>query len=282
MPVSRSAIIGCPVSHSLSPALHQAAYDWLGLDWHYGRHEVTVDSLDQFIAGLDSSWRGLSCTTPIKRAVVALGAGDDTVQALGVANTVVFDGRPGQTERTRVRNTDVIGLRQALVAAGHERPRSAAVIGNGATACSAIYALTQLGVGSGQVVGRDLAKATDLAQRARAWGIALTPRRLGEELEPVEVVIAALPASAAGALSPWADASVAATEVVFDVLYDPWPTPLAAVAQAAGRQVISGLDLLARQAIDQVALLSGRTVPVEVFLAAAEQALARRRADQGV
>ncbi|MDR1387543.1 MAG: shikimate dehydrogenase [Propionibacteriaceae bacterium] len=282
MPVGRSAIIGCPVDHSLSPALHQAAYDWLGLDWHYGRHQVTVESLERFVASLDSSWRGLSCTAPVKRAVARLGVGDSTVRALGVANTMVFDGRPGQIEQTRVRNTDVIGFRQALIAAGHDRPRSAAVIGNGATAASAIYALAQLGVGQGQVVGRDPAKAADLADRARPWGIDLTPRRLGDRLDPVEVVLSALPAGGAAALEPLAADLVEGAEIVFDVLYDPWPTPLAEAAQAAGRPVISGLDLLARQAVDQVALLSGQTVPVEVFLTAAAQALARRRAERSV
>ncbi len=77
--VRRCAVLGSPIEHSLSPAIHAAAYAHLGLDWTYERHEVVADGLAAFVAGLDESWRGLSCTMPLKEAVVRLGQPDDIV-----------------------------------------------------------------------------------------------------------------------------------------------------------------------------------------------------------
>ena len=69
-------MLGSPIAHSLSPTLHRAAYAELGLDWTYDRFEVTTDGLADFVAGLDSSWRGLSLTMPLKEAVLDLGSVD--------------------------------------------------------------------------------------------------------------------------------------------------------------------------------------------------------------
>jgi len=89
----RCAVLGSPIVHSLSPVLHRAAYDALGLDWRYDAHEVTEAGLADFLDGLDTSWRGLSLTMPLKRAVLPLldETSDRATQA-GACNTVVLGG----------------------------------------------------------------------------------------------------------------------------------------------------------------------------------------------
>ncbi|MDR1448933.1 MAG: shikimate dehydrogenase, partial [Propionibacteriaceae bacterium] len=279
--VRRCAVVGSPISHSLSPLLHQAAYAWLGLDWRYGRFDLQPAALPGFVAGLDDSWRGLSCTMPLKRAVLALGQPDAAVQAVGAANTLVFDGPPGQASSTLVRNTDVTGLAAALRAAGLAKAASARVVGAGATAASALCALRLLGVPTIHLAARDLAARSALIERVESWPAALaeqtrpcrtavggqsqpvtlTAEPLDRPWRPVQLTVSTIPAPAAAAL---ADGLVRATDAVFDVLYDPWPTPLAAAARRAGRTVLTGLDLLAHQAAGQVELMAGRPVPVAV------------------
>ncbi|MDR1077906.1 MAG: shikimate dehydrogenase [Propionibacteriaceae bacterium] len=258
----RCAVIGSPIAHSLSPALHRAAYDYLGLDWSYDRHEVTAATLDGFMASLDDVWRGLSCTRPLKAAVVAWGRPDPTVAALGVANTVVFDARPGDRAHTRLANTDVTGLMALL------RPhaaRSALVLGTGATALSAVHALSRIGLSQIQLAGRDPAARAALADRARAWGTTVVPRDLDGRWDEAEVVVSTIPATAADLV---AESAAATAPVVLDVVYDPWPTPLSQAGRAAGRVVLSGRDLLVAQAEGQIALMTGQTCPQSVLRAA--------------
>jgi shikimate dehydrogenase len=265
-----AAILGSPVAHSLSPALHRAAYAWLGLPWTYTRHEVTEATLPGFIAGLDSTWRGLSCTMPLKSAILAWGRPDAVVRALGVANTVVFDGAPGDVEATWIRNTDVVGLREALRSAGLGRIGSARIVGSGATATSALYALSQLGLSEVQVAGRNREALTALGRRADAWGVAIEAESLTGHLSPVDVTVSTVPAPVA---AHWAETLVQATGAVFDVLYDPWPTALMEAAQRRGRTLVSGLDLLAHQAVGQIQLMTGSLVPVALLRSAAETAI---------
>ena len=107
--VRRCAVVGSPIEHSLSPALHRAAYAQLGLNWTYDRVEVDEHRLASFVAGLDGSWRGLSLTMPLKVAVLELGQVDELAKLAGAANTLVLEGG----ERW-VYNTDVGGLTWAV------------------------------------------------------------------------------------------------------------------------------------------------------------------------
>ncbi|MDR0284231.1 MAG: shikimate dehydrogenase, partial [Propionibacteriaceae bacterium] len=169
----KCAVIGSPIAHSLSPVLHRAAYAELGLDWEYDRREVTAAEVRDFIEGLDRTWRGLSVTMPCKRAIVPLGEPDPVVAALGVGNTLIFDGQPGDRAATRVHNTDVTGIQ--LVLGALDPAARIVVYGNGATARSCVYALAGLGVGRVAVRARDAAKTVGLAADGAAWGIAVAP-----------------------------------------------------------------------------------------------------------
>lgn len=270
----RCAVLGSPIEHSLSPAIHTAAYAHLGIDWTYERHRVVADELADFVAGLDDSWRGLSCTMPLKEAVVSLGQPDDIVTALGVGNTAVFDGRPGDPATTRIRNTDVLGLEAALLAADAGNASTALVLGNGATARSSLAALARLGVISVAVLGRDAAKTAALAGLGTQLGVAVRHLPLGGDVPQVDIAVSTIPADAQHGV---AEAVVASARIVFDAIYDPWPTPLAVASAAHGKgALLNGLDLLAWQAVYQVELFTGSTVPVDVLLDAARTALASR------
>jgi shikimate dehydrogenase len=269
----RCGVLGSPIAHSLSPVMHRAAYEWLGLDWSYDPYEVDEAGLPGFLAGLDASWRGLSLTMPLKREVIGmLDEATETVREVGAANTVLLaDGRMVGD------NTDVPGIVAALAERGVTRVRSAIVIGGGATAESFVAALRRIGLGSVRIVVRDPARVEELVRRASSHGvdIAVSPWENGDiEVEgegEVDLLASTVPASAVGVV---ADRLVSRAAAVFDAIYDPWPTPLAERAAAAGRVVVSGVDLLAHQAVPQVELMTGRAVPVEVVREAALAELA--------
>ncbi len=267
----RCAVLGSPIAHSLSPVLHRAAYAELGLDWEYGAHEVTEDELAAFVERLGPEWRGLSLTMPLKRAVVPLlDERSELVEVSGAANTVVLeDGRRAG------HNTDVPGAVAALTER-HEGPwRSAIVLGGGATATSVLLALAELGCTHAVLVVRDPARARetlDAVARHRHAPV-LEVRTFGEELEDADVLVSTIPA---GAQDDWVLSLVLQVGVVFDVVYDPWPTPLADGAGAGEVPLVSGLDLLVHQAVLQVELMTGRRPSVEALRAAGERALDSR------
>jgi shikimate dehydrogenase len=260
--VRRCAVLGSPIAHSLSPQLHRAAYAALGLDWAYERFEVTADGLADFVAGLDSSWRGLSLTMPLKQAVLELGEVDPVARLAGSGNTLILGGR------RRVYNTDVAGLVWAVrrVTSG-PLPR-VTILGSGATARSAVVALSQLATETVVVVARTPAKAETLVGLGTELGMQLRVQPWGSELPPADLVVSAV---VAGAVDTMADEAAASAPVVLDIVYAPWPTPLAQAATRAGHTVIGGLDLLVGQALRQIELMTGQSVPAEVLYAALPQ-----------
>ncbi|WP_329276726.1 shikimate dehydrogenase [Streptomyces sp. NBC_00691] len=270
----RAAVLGSPIAHSLSPVLHRAAYAALGLDdWSYERFEVDEAGLPGFVGELDDSWAGLSLTMPLKRAIIPLLDGiSDTAASVEAVNTVVFheDGR-------RVGdNTDIPGMLSALRERGVEKVESAAVLGAGATASSALAALARICAGPVTAYVRSEARAEEM----RGWG-----ERLGVDVRTAAwddaaeafaspLVVATTPAGTTNAL---AAAVPDAVGTLFDVLYDPWPTALAAAWSERGGKVVGGLDLLVHQAVLQVEQMTGvPRAPLAAMRAAGEQALAAR------
>jgi shikimate dehydrogenase len=252
--------------------LHRAAYAALGLDWSYDAHEVDGPGLPGFLDGLPPQWRGLSLTMPLKRAVLPLlDDQSETVRRAGAANTVVLhDGlRSGH-------NTDVPGVSAALRERYHGPVDRAVVLGGGATAASALLGLADLGCREATLLVRDEARAAEtVAAAARhPQDVSVDVRRIGEEVPRADVLVSTIPAAAqsAGVL-----ALVDNATAVFEVLYDPWPTPLARATEAAGQVLVSGLDLLVHQAVRQVELMTGLAgAPLEVMRDAGRRALAAR------
>ena len=270
--VTRCAVLGSPIGHSLSPVLHRAAYAELGLDWSYDAVEMTGAGLAGFLAGLDGAWRGLSLTMPLKRAVVPLldELAPEVVLA-GAANTVLL----GEGRRTG-HNTDIPGAVGALRERHADALRSATVLGGGATAASVLLAAAELGCTRAALVVREPARAAEtlevVARHPSAPSVEVF--RLGDPVPSAELLVSTVPAAAQ---DDWALGLVGRTSAVFEVVYDPWPTPLAAAALEAGLPLVGGLDLLLHQAVLQVELMTGAPqAPLEAMRKAGEQALAAR------
>ncbi|WP_316774854.1 shikimate dehydrogenase [Streptomyces sasae] len=270
----RAAVLGKPIAHSLSPVLHRAAYDELGLtDWSYERFEVDEDQLPGFIGQMGPEWAGLSLTMPLKRAVIPLvDEITETAASVDAVNTVVFT----EDGRRLGDNTDIPGMIAALREHGIEQVDSAAILGAGATASSALAALARICTGEVVAYVRSEARAAEM----REWG-----ERLDVEVRTADwadaeqalrapLVIATTPAGTTDAL---AGAVPERPTTLFDVLYHPWPTALAARWSMFGGAVVSGLDLLVHQAVLQVEQMTGHTpAPLNAMRRAGEKALAER------
>jgi shikimate dehydrogenase len=273
----RAAVLGKPVAHSLSPALHRAAYAALGLDgWSYEAIECDEAGLPGLLGSCGPDWAGLSLTMPLKRAVLPLlGWSDPVAAATGCANTVVF------TEQgPRGYNTDVAGLVTALTGAG-VKPRTATILGAGATACSALAALRELGLAEVTAAVRDAARAAGLLAAASRLGVRVHLAPYGSEAfktgnPETDLLISTVPGGGTDFFNVRLRHTQQPPAAVLDVLYDPWPTPLAQAARRAGSAVISGYELLLHQAARQVELMTGRAAPVPPMRAAGLAELASR------
>jgi shikimate dehydrogenase len=275
----KAAVLGKPIAHSLSPALHRAAYQALGLtDWTYDLVECDEAGLAGYVGSRGPEWAGLSLTMPLKRTVLPLlDHVDQMAAAAGGANTVVFrpEGRYGY-------NTDVQGIVDALTEAGCPAPGSVTILGAGATACSALAAVGELGVPGADVVLRDPSRADSLLATAARLGLQVRLRSWadlsGDDAVP-DLLISTVPAGAADVYAQRVrETHQAPAAAVIDVVYHPWPTPLAQAAAAAGSAVVSGYAMLLHQAAAQVELMTGKPAPVAAMREAGEQEIARRAA----
>jgi shikimate dehydrogenase len=266
----RCAVLGSPIAHSLSPVLHRAAYDALGVSgWRYDAYDVDEARLASFVDSLDSTWRGLSLTRPLKRAILPLlDDVGETARVAGVVNTVLL----GPDGRRTGDNTDTPGLVNALRAGGVDRIESAVIAGAGATAASGVVALHRLGVRKILVLARAPERTTSVLELAKRLEVEVRVQDLIRDGEAsADLLLSTVPAKA----GPAALASVA--PVVFDVVYQPWPSPLVEAASACGALTLDGLDLLVHQAALQVeAMLDVPAAPLEHMMTAGRRALAER------
>jgi shikimate dehydrogenase len=274
LPRRGAAVLGSPIAHSLSPVLHQAAYDALGLpDWHYTAVECPETELRATLQRLDDDGlAGASLTMPLKRAVLPMLARSERLVAeVGAANTVLFGGATGEWWGA---NTDVGGMVAALRGQQVGSARRVCVLGGGATAASGLAALRELGVAAAVVLVRRPEAVGDLMAAAARLGVAVDVLPWDDAAGVVaasDLVVSTTPVGASDALG----AAVRPREasVLFDVVYAPWPTVLASAWERAGGQVVGGLDLLVEQAALQVKLMTGQEPPVDMMRAAGLAAL---------
>lgn len=269
----RCAVIGHPALHSLSPALHTAAYEQLGLSgWRYEAIDVAPTGLDEFVAGLDDSWVGLSVTMPFKPGIIVHGEPEPLVTALNAANTIIFG------EPNRCYNTDVPGMTSALAHRGLTGANRAVLLGAGASARSGLAALSRIGVRTVEVVARSADRAhASLDPVAEHCGITLefTPwgelTRLGADR--ADLLLSTVPVD-------FDDDSAARivqlAPVIFDIVYMRYPSALSLAAAADGRTVVDGVDMLVFQGIEQVLLMTGLSPEPEPLLAACAAEVTRR------
>lgn len=273
----RAYVLGHPIAHSLSPVLHRAAYAYLGeANLEYDRRDTLPDDLPAIMRGVRNPAgteeapyiAGLSVTMPLKTAVIQYcDELSETARVTGAVNTVYPRG-----ERVLGDNTDVIGIVNALRHAGLEpdpERDEPAVIGGGATAISALTALHKLGYRRASVYARSLHKLGDLQAVAERLGVQLEQVSLAELPQNLaerghHPVISTLPARAAdewaSQLSGLKGASATHRPVLLDVAYNPWPSVLASAWEASGGAVVSGLEMLLYQAVEQVLLFTDRTL----------------------
>ncbi|WP_374611993.1 shikimate dehydrogenase [Gordonia sp. (in: high G+C Gram-positive bacteria)] len=269
----RAAVLGSPITHSRSPRVHLAAYRALGLvDWRYDRIECTADRLPEIVSGADADFIGFSVTMPNKRAALEFATErTERAELVGSANTLVR-----VATGWRADCTDIDGVSGALtdlavdadLAAGTSPV--AVVVGAGGTALPTIMALAETGITDVTVVARDAGRAApvlELCERLRMNG-EVAPFEPAEALarrcRESAVVVSTVPADAAVVLAP----AVARARKVVDVIYDPWPTPLASAVVAAGGTVVGGLVMLVNQAFRQVEQFTGLPAPRDVMVAA--------------
>ncbi|MEJ1092652.1 shikimate dehydrogenase [Microbacterium istanbulense] len=235
---------GDPIAHSRSPQLHAAAYRVLGLDWQYGRRQVSTATFGAELASLDSSWLGLSLTMPLKEVAYAAAAERDRAAELtGAVNTLLLG------EVRRGFNTDVGGIVDAFTQAGVSSLPRVRILGAGATASSALVSAGMLGATHAQVVARRPEAARTLVDIGTALGMTVDIHGFADAPGVVDATIATVPSGTV------LDADVtqhlaSAGGVLFEAAYAPWPSALAA-GWGSGT-VISGLEMLLYQAVRQI------------------------------
>lgn len=266
-----AAVIGNPVRHSLSPALHNAAFAQLGLDWVYtafevspGQAQAALDAMRTFGLG------GLSVTMPHKEAVAsAVDSLDPAAAALRSVNTVV----PQADGSLKGYSTDGAGFVASLAAAGvMVAGRTVCVLGAGAAARSIIDELGRSGAARVAVVNRTAASADDAASLAGDRGV------VGgiAEVSDADIVINATSVGMGGDEMPCDPTLLRAGQAVADIVYHPRETALLRAAKAVGAVTVEGLGMLVHQAALQQQLWHGHLPAVAVMAAAAERELAAR------
>lgn len=262
----RCAVLGDPIAHSLSPVLHRAGYEAVGLDWQYDAVRVPSGTLPEFLAGLDAEWRGLSLTMPLKREAMPLAAAlTDRARLAGGANTLVRTDTGWAGD-----NTDLPGAVAAIRERFSGELGRAVILGGGATAASLGLALAELGVRDVEVAVRDPGRAGETVEviASHPTGPVVTVGTLeAVSAESADIVVTTVPASAQ---TEDLVARCSAAPVLFEVVYDPWPTPLQAAAKGV---LVTGLDLLVHQAVLQFAQFTGVPGPLGAMRAAGEAAL---------
>lgn len=250
---SHFGVIGSPIGHSRSPALHRAAISALGIDATYVATDVTAKELDTFITSRDATWEGLSLTMPLKQAIRPHLVEECPVSVLtGSVNTVVrtAEGWSGY-------NTDTWGATTAIRQQFGTEFRRAILLGGGATAASLIVTLHDLGVDSLEIVVRDVSRTETIRELARRLGMDVRVLAFGESTTKAELLVSTVPAGSS--LSSDVIESFDA-EFLFDVVYDPWPTALSAEWDARGLSSMSGLSMLLWQAVRQARVFYGESV----------------------
>jgi shikimate dehydrogenase len=244
----KSAVLGSPIAHSLSPLLHTTAYKELGIAHSYEAIEVGSGGLADFILPLDSSWTGFSLTMPLKEeAVVLANEVDDLAARINSANTLYR--RDGKWKAT---STDVVGFTNSLKMHGIEISGQVVILGAGATARAAAAACDGF-ANHITVVNRSIKRVKAMSAAVQHSELSFVDWSGVSIIEDADLVISAAPAGVTDSVHM--PSSVRAP--FFEALYKPWPTLASEQWALRGGYVIDGLDLLIHQGIAQMEIFSG-------------------------
>ena len=252
----KAAVLGSPVSHSLSPVLHNAAYRALGLDHSYSAIEVAEPELGEFLETVDESWIGVSLTMPLKEVAFQFAdTSDELADLTGAINTLVLG------SQIKAYNTDVLGIVDALTEAGADQISTAVIFGSGATARSTLVAVQKLGALEIACVARNADDVRRMSSVAAQIGLKFIHVPLDDSgWLQADVVVNTTPV---GVLDEIARDVSTPRGLLLDVVYNPWPTQLAASWAVTGGTIVSGLSMLLHQAGHQVTLMTGKPAPLE-------------------
>jgi shikimate dehydrogenase len=280
----RVGLIGWPVAHSLSPAMHNAAFKSLGLDWRYELLPVPPGNLDATLADLRAGeYAGANITVPHKSAVMAYLDGiDDAARSIGAVNTVVVRG-----QELLGYNTDAPGLVGALDDAGLELSGCRAlVLGAGGAAHAVVYALARAGCAV-TIYNRTLMRGASLADHVHKLGLSGSVGWVPGEaaLRALDLTQFALLVNATSVgmwpnsdRTPWPGGMPLPSHwAVFDLVYNPLQTRLLRESRQAGARTIDGLGMLVRQGELAFELWTGCTPPAGLMRVAALRALESER-----
>lgn len=286
-------LIGWPVEHSLSPAMHNAAFDALGLNWCYVPLPVPPGQVAEAVRGIAAlGFRGVNVTMPHKQAVLPfLDEIDPAASRIGAVNTItIMRDAEGRATLTGY-NTDYQGFIRALRKSGFDPAgRRAVIVGAGGAARAATFALLEAGAADILVLGNTpqrlqaLFAALDTGE-GRLRILQATPQILVEEARAADLLVNATPVGMwqdkdehgfhrEGTIWP-EDVPLPSHLTVLDMVYAPPKTRLLRQAWAAGAHAIGGLEMLVEQGAAAFELWVGKPAPVAVMRAACEQALRR-------
>jgi len=281
MPRAHAAVFGDPVAHSLSPAMHQAAYRAMGLPWRYLKIRVPRGDLAAALRMADAArLRGVNLTIPLKEAALPLmDRLTPAARRAGAVNTVTFG--DGGVEG---HSTDGEGFIRSLADAWRWQPRGARVVllGAGGAARSVAFALAAAGARRLVIMNRTSARAQELAARLRAAGepgTAATPADAAAWrtlLAGTDLLVNATSLGLHGEPSPVPAAALPRALRVADLIYNPPSTALLRVARARGCRIVNGEGMLVHQGALSLERWSGGRAPAEVMRRALRLELSRR------
>ena len=246
----RAAVLGSPISHSLSPKIHRKAYELLGVDSEYTAIEVDEKSFPDFFKKLDSnddgsSWSGFSLTMPLKEIVLQYcGASDPVAKQIDSGNTLFRS-----DNSWKVTSTDYLAFQNLLKVSKNSK---VAIIGGGGTARAAIGALNN------QVAAVDVLLRSELRMAAlvkAAPDLQVNMFEMTHALNDYDLIVQTTPA---GIFDEYVSNTVVAKGALLEALYKPSPTNLARRYKELGGEVISGKELLVEQALFQIQLFTGQ------------------------
>ncbi len=273
--MNRLAVIGHPVAHSLSPAMHTAAFEALGIAGEWSYEAIDVEP-ERFATGVEAlrerGFVGANVTVPHKRAAYELAdERSDAVAAIGAANTLTFTGGS-----IRADNTDASGLIGALGAEFGPSGAEALVLGAGGSARAAAWALDHAGARV-TIANRTESKAVELAHELGAYALEGIGADEPIDLAPFDLLVncTSVGLASEGARRSEAGADLKAMRlradqliaplVVVDLVYGSEPTELAATCTSGGATLIDGLEILVRQGADSFRIWVGQEPPIETM-----------------